>query len=377
VKLGAPAIFAAFDNLAEPTHTYVAAGVRIDASRSRSGHGAMDARGRTAPTRDPLEPAATLHHVGVFQSDLIDLIMLLTHNFLLDSFSPSLLANGAETTPPNRGMASKADSLRAQDVRDAYRLIGECRDVGSHPSLWYPRMLAGLSVLFGVKQAAGGEGWWPRRNRPLKPVSAYSVRSEPAADVAFRAVARTREQLVPDAVWYRSVSFEYLRMGELDHALTSVFQVTDDGAISGIALNRAIRDRDFSGRERRLLEFFHAELGRLIGGPLVSATEPGLERLSPRLHQTLVCLLEGDSEKQIAGRLGLSPATVHQYVTALYRRSGVQSRAQLLVHVLKRIPRPQENRRDGGALRSDLQPESPARLTLVRGSASPRRLSTG
>jgi len=296
-------------------------------------------------------------------------------------------------------MASKADSLRVQDVRDAYRLIGECRDVGSHPSLWYPRMLAGLSVLFGVAQAAGGEGWWPRRNRPLKPVSAYSVRSAPAADVAFRArhraeaagadpifhamgtlpgrlVARTREQLVPDAVWYRSVSFEYLRMGGLDHALTSVFQVTDDGAISGIALNRAIGDRDFSGRERRLLEFFHAELGRLIGGPLVSATEPGLERLSPRLHQTLVCLLEGDSEKQIAGRLGLSPATVHQYVTALYRRSGVQSRAQLLVHVLRRIPRPQENRRDGGALRSDLQPESPARLTLVRGSASPRRRST-
>ena len=33
----------------------------------------------------------------------------------------------------------------------------------------------------------------------------------------------------------------------------------------------------------------------------------------------------------------LSTATVHQYVTALYRRFGVQTRAQLLAHVLKRI----------------------------------------
>jgi DNA-binding NarL/FixJ family response regulator len=44
--------------------------------------------------------------------------------------------------------------------------------------------------------------------------------------------------------------------------------------------------------------------------------------------QTLACLLEGDSEKQVAARLGLSPATAHEYVTALYRHFGVQSRAQ-------------------------------------------------
>jgi DNA-binding CsgD family transcriptional regulator len=56
------------------------------------------------------------------------------------------------------------------------------------------------------------------------------------------------------------------------------------------------------------------------------------------LRQTLACLAEGDSEKQIAGRLGLSPATVHQYVTMLYRRFQVRSRAQLLAHVMRRLP---------------------------------------
>ncbi len=117
----------------------------------------------------------------------------------------------------------------------------------------------------------------------------------------------------------------------------SVFQVSDDGATSVVALNRTLGERDFSPREIRLLNFFHAELGRLIGGPLVGATDPSVTRLSPRLQQTLACLLEGDSEKQVAARLDLSHTTVHQYVTALYRHFAVQSRAQLLAHVIKRV----------------------------------------
>jgi DNA-binding CsgD family transcriptional regulator len=117
----------------------------------------------------------------------------------------------------------------------------------------------------------------------------------------------------------------------------SVYQVSDDGHISAIALRRAVGERDFSPREQQLLTFFHGELGPLIGRSLVSATEPSPEKLSPRLRQTLACLLEGDSERQVAARLGLNLATTHQYVTALYRRFGVQSRAQLLAHALKRM----------------------------------------
>jgi DNA-binding NarL/FixJ family response regulator len=101
----------------------------------------------------------------------------------------------------------------------------------------------------------------------------------------------------------------------------------------------AIGGRDFSHREVRLLEFFHGELRPLIGRQLVSASEPSPENLSRRLRQTLACLAEGDGEKQVAARLGISPTTVHQYVTVLYRRFGVQSRSQLLAHVLPRSRR--------------------------------------
>ena len=106
-----------------------------------------------------------------------------------------------------------------------------------------------------------------------------------------------------------------------------------------IALHRARGERDFSPREHRLLGFFHEELGRLIGRSLVSALEPSPDKLSPRLRQTLACLLDGDSEKQLAARLELSHATIHQYVTALYRHFGVRSRAQLLALVIRRIGR--------------------------------------
>jgi DNA-binding CsgD family transcriptional regulator len=152
-------------------------------------------------------------------------------------------------------------------------------------------------------------------------------------------ITRTRRQLVSDAVWYRSASYEYRRLNGVDHQITSVYQVSDDAAISTVCLRRAAGERDFSPREQRLLNFFHREFGRLIGRSIVSATEPSPEKLSPRVRQTLACLLEGDSEKQVADRLGLSHSTTHQYVTALYRHFKVQSRAQLLAHAIKRMDR--------------------------------------
>ena len=256
---------------------------------------------------------------------------------------------------------TKLDLLRLQDVRDAYRLIGECRDLGTDPALWCPRMLEGLCRLLGAPVATGGEGQWPRPRRAVVVISAFEVGLDsharelyrayhrelgPAGDPVFRAlqhvpdrlVTYTRRQLVSNTTWYGSVCWnDYYRPAHIDHQLTSVHQTSDDGAISAIVLVRASGERDFSPRELQLLNFFHGELGPLIGRSLVSVLEPSPERLSLRLRQTLGCLLEGDSEKQVAARLNLSHATTHQYVTALYRRFRVQSRAQLLAHIMRRM----------------------------------------
>jgi len=67
-----------------------------------------------------------------------------------------------------------------------------------------------------------------------------------------------------------------------------------------------------------------------------------LPALAPRHRRVLQRLLSGDSEKQVARSLGLSPHTVHEYVKSIYRSFGVESRGELLAHWIGRPIRQQE-----------------------------------
>jgi DNA-binding CsgD family transcriptional regulator len=60
--------------------------------------------------------------------------------------------------------------------------------------------------------------------------------------------------------------------------------------------------------------------------------------LPPRLRRTLERLLAGESDKEIAQKLGISRHTVHEYVGDLYRRFGVSGRGELMAMLL-RAPR--------------------------------------
>ena len=52
--------------------------------------------------------------------------------------------------------------------------------------------------------------------------------------------------------------------------------------------------------------------------------------LTPR-HTSIVTLLaRGDSNKDIAGKLGLSSGTIEVYITEIFRRARVESRLQLV-----------------------------------------------
>jgi len=252
----------------------------------------------------------------------------------------------------------KSDLLRVADVREAYRLIGECRDLGTDPSLWQQHLFTGLSRLYGGAAATGGEGRLtaeggivplsyfdagfdaPDRRTYLSYMREGGAEIDPFVRAFRRAPGRAcrRSELVSDRVYYRSSVFDrYLRPGNVRHRLASVFPAALGGAVSFLHLSRASGDRDFSARERAQLEFFHCEIGPLVGRALVSTAEPTPDILPRRLRQTLGCLVEGDTERQVAARLGVSHATAHQYVTALYRRFGVNSRAKLLAHVMKRL----------------------------------------
>jgi DNA-binding CsgD family transcriptional regulator len=257
---------------------------------------------------------------------------------------------------------SKSGSLRVLDVSNVFRLIGDCRDLGTDPDLWNQRMIEGLTWLVGCSSVTTGEGVWFRSAKSLRwPVKRFCVGFDDkersyliryvreghfVADPLVRAIGKstarlitcTRRELVTDPDWYGSVSYnEFRRPAGIDDQLSSVYSAGDRGAIDVVTMHRRPGERPFSLRERNILNFFHGELGRLIGGALVSAEEPGPDGLSRRLRQTLMCLIEGDSEKQVAGRLGLSQATAHQYVTSLYRFFSVRSRGQLMAHILRRV----------------------------------------
>ena len=255
---------------------------------------------------------------------------------------------------------SKSNALRVSDVRAAFRLIGDCRDQGDDPSAWQQTAMAGLCRLAGAMAVTGGEGRRLQPSRLLQPISNYVVGLDDAArahqtvymreygvnaDPIFQGiqkiragiVTRRRVDLVRDRDWYRSAAFtDYRRPCGGDHQLTSMYTCAPSGDLSCFGLVRALGERDFSDRECALVSFFHVELGRLIGRSLASAFRATSRRLAPRLRQTLNYLLEGDSEKQVALRMGISRTTVHQYVTMLYRRFGAHSRAELLVRVLRR-----------------------------------------
>lgn len=258
----------------------------------------------------------------------------------------------------------KTQRLLLRDLRDIYRLLGHCRDLGRDCQAWRTHLLRQLSRLLNAQVGVAVQVV-PGATGALEPVGAISVgwrsdhgaenwqqfvdEEQPCADPLFEAVlerlqhnarlvTRTRPQLLGDQQWLNSVFYnQYPRLAGLRECLYSYCRLTLGGraVIDGIELHRPVGEPAFTERDRRIVRWLHHELRPLVGRQLTAPCEPSLIDLSPRLKQTLERLLKGDGEKQIADRLGLSRATVHEYVTVLYRRFGVHSRAELLVRWIR------------------------------------------
>lgn len=97
----------------------------------------------------------------------------------------------------------------------------------------------------------------------------------------------------------------------------------------------ALHEASAASRRRLVAEFC-----RFLAGPgaaRLEKTDPSpAQGLPRRLAQTFERLLAGDSEKQVAARLGLSPHTIHVYVKALYKHFNVTTRAELLARYIRR-----------------------------------------
>jgi DNA-binding CsgD family transcriptional regulator len=252
---------------------------------------------------------------------------------------------------------------RVQDVRTIYRLVGECRDLGDDPSAWRRHALAGLLRLVDADLGIGGElagltagqtrdlgatevGWengfdrrgWVRalELQATDPTSSPLMLGYAARGGWGKSLRRT--ELVGERVWERSAERnEVYRVVGVDHALYCFVPVPGAaGEVGGAILTRAAGRRDFSAREAAIVAEAFAAVGPLVGGPLARFADPSPAALPPRVRQVLRCLLEGEGDKQIARRLGISGHTVNQYAKAILAHFGCQSRAELLARWVRR-----------------------------------------
>jgi len=117
------------------------------------------------------------------------------------------------------------------------------------------------------------------------------------------------------------------------HNILSTYAL-EPGVCSGIGLHRRFGKPPFTERDRTIVhlvfqqvEWLHRDNGKIP----INRT---LLNLSQRERQVLIFLMGGDSTKQVAKRLNLSPHTVGDYVKSIYRQLGVNSRGELLAHFI-------------------------------------------
>jgi DNA-binding CsgD family transcriptional regulator len=242
----------------------------------------------------------------------------------------------------------RAETLRWRDARAIFDLLGEIVELGDDPLVWRAHMLRGLGELVGAKVSVAAEirmpfayhpagyvgeldlGWGTPSERAFwwGTCNAGGEQADPTEPALSRlgngSFTRDRVAFVDDRVWYRSAYVnDRVRPAGIDSFLYSHEAVPALGAIHAVLLYREWGEEPFSDGDLLVVAAFQRELGRLW------RLHPPTS-LPPRLRQTLAALRAGDSEKQAADRLGVSPATLHDYVKELHRRFGAHNRGELL-----------------------------------------------
>ncbi|HEX5269750.1 MAG TPA: helix-turn-helix transcriptional regulator [Gemmataceae bacterium] len=249
---------------------------------------------------------------------------------------------------------ARSKRLRLREVRQAMRVVGECRDLGHDTRAWLAHALGGVQQLLGANVVLGAmapaEGFRLHSQLSLllsigwespaqeRVALAYLAGEQHLRDPAFQRftkIARPNITLRPMRLISRKVfdasEFHAFRKTlRIEDQMFSQRETANRRATFSLAPQRAPAERWFDARELKLLQVFHAELARLVGNVLCDGSDDPLGGLSPRQRQTLTLLLSGDSEKGVALRMGLSRHTVHDHVIALYKHFGVNSRAELM-----------------------------------------------
>ncbi|WP_165251503.1 helix-turn-helix transcriptional regulator [Paludisphaera soli] len=247
------------------------------------------------------------------------------------------------------------------------RLVGECRDLGDDRLAWRGRLTEGIAKMIDADLVFSGEvagcvalrprglgsvewGWENGFDREFFGRQTAIMLEDPgyyptmnlyfARFASDDGVCLSRRQLLKDRAWYASDDYQRVHRGlGIDHMLWCFSELKRSAASdvsAGVVVNRARGRRDFKARERLLVRETHAAVARHIGGALAGHEDVSARALPPRARQVLACLLQGDTDKQVAARLRLSVLTVNSYTKAVYRHFGVRGRAELMARWIRR-----------------------------------------
>jgi DNA-binding CsgD family transcriptional regulator len=275
-------------------------------------------------------------------------------------------------------------TLSLQDIAKCFELVEECTEMWDDAVSWQDhltsgagRLIGGCGGVFGVTRIGNGTpsaqpapGDELLRGALLCHRGAPDVRETHIASDTDPGLTRSFGELVLDGgfgllpevdvivpvilekgafvyrqsdlisrtIYYRSSVYEhYLKEHGIEDMLSAV-QMRPDGLVVGLSILRRAGERRFSRRDQSVLGFLTSAAACRLGNRLTTRAHLGRHSLSPRLRDTLQALLEGASEKEIAYKLQISRATVHEYVMALYRRFNVRSRSKLMAHFIRRRP---------------------------------------
>jgi len=242
--------------------------------------------------------------------------------------------------------------MRSTDVQAILRLVGGAAELWYQPALQREFTLDSLCKLLNAKAAVcytfgdvltGGSNACGTMtsvgldDAQREVFQKYLVTGTPRDGVLGvlsaidgRVITLARPDAVADGDWYACEHHEQVRkpLG-LDHALYVKIVAASIERQTIVMLARGEGEDPFTDRDAYLCELCLSEMAWPYT-PEVDYTDPRIEALQPRLKKVMRHLLEGDSEKQVALKLGLSPHSVHQYVKQLYAQLEVNSRGELL-----------------------------------------------
>lgn len=257
---------------------------------------------------------------------------------------------------------AKSQRLRLNEVRRLFHLIGETLEQWDDSERWRNHFLTGLCEILGGGRVGWSHvatrseppsqsdllgpaptwvaGWDDAQDRRVFVSGIEAINSDPGcvptmaptiAQLANRPlVTARRRDLVADKSWHRASFYEqYCAPCRWDRFVVSAALLPADGALSIFAIGRH-GNEPLQRRHCRLVQLAHREIAPLIGTRLSAPGQSSRAGLTRRQREVLNHLLAGCAEKEIAQRLCISPATIHDHVLAIYRHFHVNSRAGLM-----------------------------------------------